>query len=284
MRGLFGITLGVVAVAACTLGTDCDGYSERERPSSDAASPEVAQPTSPDGGNAGETGPRIHLLPKAGTFAYAGAGSEVLSFVGADASFDATQGPKMTATISEPDGGCWRFTLSVTPKHTEEVELCAIDGGLEQIRARDVQGNFPIGNSATLDCSNPPNTFVAPGMELGATFKHACIGTNNGIDGGFITAGTVVWRSVEAIVVDGHTERALYLVSSNELRGTQSGTVVDEYWLAERDGMPLKGTRRSSIQSPFLYGPITALMYEEKSAWSLSSRGPIDASIDASND
>lgn len=260
MRLFAGLSAALALFAACT------EYGSEEPA---AAPPSAEAPPNDD---------VPMVTPTLGAYVYTGLDLETIATTGADASFDAGYGGDMVARIVGLDAGCYRFTIGVNAKHDESLDFCTTKAGLVQVAASDVQRNFPIDNTSSLDCSNPPNVFVTSTMKLGDSFVQNCVGSNLGVDGGFLLHGDLVWQSTDAVTIEGDAEPARHLVSTNDLRGTQTGTLVNEYWISEKDGLILRGVRKMTVTSPLAIGEVTGFAYTETNGWSLKSRSIVDAS------
>jgi len=264
-RGL--VALGVLVVALVGLGIAFAVVLDRQpdRASIDEAVEDFAGGGDHGDGSSGALGP-----PPEGVYVYEGSGSESLSIL--PGSHD--QGPRMPGTVTHREGGCWDFRIEYHEDHWQEWHYCPgggrdlVEEGGATYQAWDL-GVAAIGNTSTFRC--PDSVVVRASAEPGDRWDQECRGRSDTVDGTTVSAGPTRFVGEETVTVDGEEIPALHYHQVREMSDAQSGRQVEDFWFRATDGLLLRNTRSTAIDSDSPVGPIT---YEEDGEWQLTSLTP----------
>jgi hypothetical protein len=99
-----------------------------------------------------------------------------------------------------------------------------------------------------------------------------CTGTNSALPGETTTTGPARIVGTETLSIGGRPVRAVHQRQDLTISGAQDGTTAQDWWYAESNGLPLRLTRDSKIntKSP-LGGTIT---YTEAGVWEMQGITP----------
>ncbi len=221
-----------------------------------------------DGGSGGTDLPR----PTEGVYVYEGGGTESLSILPGDHG----QGPRMPATVTHAANGCWRFRIDLHEDHWQDWHYCPDDAdGLELVEkgGRTYQawnlGVAAIGNTSTFHC--PDSVVVRADAEPGDRWRQECQGTSDTVSGTTGSAGRTTFVGEETVTVGDEEVPALHYHQVRTMSDSQSGPQVEDFWFRASDGLPLRNTRSSSVDSD---SPVGAITYSEEGEWRLTSQDP----------
>ena len=208
------------------------------------------------------------LLPPAGVYAYAAAGSEHLSFLDSRQEWGAT----VPATVTHPSG-CWTLHIAYSSHHWQEWDLCPNGTRLEETGGRTFQSfdfvAFTESVTVELTCS-PPGVAIDTEARPGDSWEQSCSGT--GEDGArTVSSGTNTFLGVEDVRVGDEVVETYRYRAERTISGDQDGRERFEAWYSTRDGMLVKGTRSVEVRSPSPIGDVT---YTEDGWFALSGLTP----------
>lgn len=207
--------------------------------------------------------------PPEGVYVYAGDGTETLSVLPGDHG----QGPRMPATVTHTENGCWRFRIDLHEDHWQEWHYCPDGGDLVERGGRTYQawdlGVAAIGNTSTFRC--PDSVVIRADAEPGDRWHQECRGTSDTVSGTTISAGRTTFVGPETVTVGDEEVPALHYHQVRNMSDAQSGRQVEDFWFRASDGLPLRNTRSASIDSD---SPVGAITYAEEGEWHITSLQP----------
>lgn len=208
--------------------------------------------------------------------------------------FNATrpQAASMPSTVvrdpASSDGVCWTIHIDIRPNdgnggHQEDESFCARDGGLyargQASTVQDQKWVFgaPIGTQsarATTIC-DPTTVYLLPDMKPGDSWLHACEGTTTATSGKYVSMGGYQYIGRETMPIDKVTEEVFHVRRDRAVSGVMKGREVTEFFLAVKDGMPLRVHRWTQITTPISMLCIKEAIYDNYgSDWLLKTRTP----------
>lgn len=208
--------------------------------------------------------------PPEGVYQLEGSGTEALSFPPLTQSDGAT----MPMTINSTEDGCWSMRIDYNEAHWQDWQLCSDNTAVSEFGGRTFQrwdlGATTIDNTSLFVCE-PAVIFVDLAARQGATSPRSCTGTNEAVEGETITAGTDTVVGFEQLAVGIEQVDAIHIRSDQVASGSQTGTIVNDFWFRVSDGLPLRGERNSTIESN---SPVGTITYTEEGSWQLVSTEP----------
>lgn len=208
------------------------------------------------------------LLPPAGVYAYAAAGTEHLSFLDSRQEWGAT----VPATVTHRSG-CWTLRIAYSSHHWQEWDFCPNGTRLEETGGRTFQSfdfvAFTESVTVELTCS-PPRITIDTEAEPGDAWEQSCSGASE--DGTrTVSSGTNTFLGVEDVRVGDELVETYRYRAERTISGDQDGQERFETWYSTRDGMLVKGTRSVEVRSPSPIGDVT---YTEEGSFALSDLTP----------
>lgn len=209
--------------------------------------------------------------PPAGVYLAEGEGHEAISFPPVSQADGAT----MPASVEHLPEGCWRFRIDYNEAHWQDWTLCP-SGALALVETEGHTwqnwdlGATQVANLSTFSC-DPPNTAFVFGADDGATWDRRCEGTNEQVDGTTTSSGTMTFEATETLKIGGEDVEALRFLREHQLSGGQTGEETVTFWVAAKDGLPLRSERDVRIDSS---SPVGTITYTESGQWQLTSLTP----------
>lgn len=208
------------------------------------------------------------LLPPAGVYSYAAAGTEHLSFLDSNQEWGAT----VPATVTHRSG-CWTLRIAYSSHHWQEWDFCPNETQLEETGGRTFQSfdfvAFTESVNVELTCS-PPGVTIDTEAEPGDSWEQSCSGASE--DGSrTVSSGTNTFLAVEDVRVGDEVVETYRYRAERTISGDQDGEERFETWYSTRDGMLVKGTRSVEVRSPSPIGDVT---YTEEGSFTLSGLTP----------
>jgi hypothetical protein len=258
--------LGAVVVAAIGIGLVL--FFIRDQPKAKSVGERVDElagsSTSVDAGTS-------TFRPPAGVYVAEGAGHEAISFPPVSQEDGAT----MPASVEYLPEGCWRFRIDYNEAHWQDWTLCPAGAlALVETEGHTWQnwdlGATQVANLSTFSC-DPPSTAFVFGADEGATWDRRCEGTNDQVAGTTVSSGTMAFEGTETLTIDGEDVKALRFRREHELSGAQTGAETVTFWVAAKDGLPLRSERDVRADSS---SPVGTITYTESGHWQLTSLTP----------
>ena len=231
----------------------------------DSAVDELRSSTSLEG-----SGTASFARPAVGVYQAAGEGSEHIS----TPPNSQDDGAVMPITVRYLPDGCWTWHIDYNSAHWHEFDFCPKGNELLLVAQRNYQawdfGAMKIDNTGTYTCE-PAAPIVVEDPQPGERFEHHCSGDNTAAPGDSISAGPAIIVGTETLTIDGAEVPAVHQTRTQQMSGTQSGQVTEEWWFAPDTGLPLRAERHYKIDSPSVIGKVS---YTEDGSWQLSSLVP----------
>ena len=246
MVGVVAVVLVSAAAAFLLLGGDAeevgvDEVIERER----------ARDTTP-----GTDPPTATPRPAEGVYVYDAAVVERLSILGVDQ----PQGPTVPAAVRHEGDDCWTVRYDYSTNHWEEKRWCRDGDVLADLGGVGFQrfniGAVEVAETTTFTC-DPPGEAVRFGAEPGGSWRQACDGRSEERGTTHTSTGTNTFLGPEVVVIGGVELDALHYRLERTISGDQSGTEDIHRWYAADDGMLLRVTTDTRVDSPSPVGDIT---------------------------
>jgi len=264
---LLALVVAVVGVGVVA-GTPLLLYLHRSHPGAKSVSSAVekfrASTTTAGDGTTALVG------PTSGVYQAIGQGTEKITFPPNSQS----DGRIMPITVTTLPGGCWRWHLDYDTAHWHEYDFCQDRGSLLLVAQRNYQrwdfGAITVTNLGTYTCS-PPAPVMTTGARPGQRYEHHCTGTNSATPGTSEVDGPVTIGATVTLRIGGQPVRALRQTRVEQLTGSQTGTVTEQWWFDVQTGLPLRAERSYRVVSPSPVGHIT---YTENGWWQLRSLQP----------
>jgi hypothetical protein len=208
--------------------------------------------------------------PAPGVYQLDGEGREAISFP----PVDQADGAPMPMTVTAGSGQCWTLRIDYNEAHWEDWSLCRDGNSIVETGGRTFQrwdfGVTTINTLSTFTC-DPPSLYLDFDAQPGDTVDRSCIGSNDAVEGSTTVAGAVTLVGIETITVEGEDIDAIHLRHDLKVSGSQTGMTETDMWFRASDGLPLRGERRSSIDSD---SPVGTIAYTEEGNWQLLSTTP----------
>jgi len=207
--------------------------------------------------------------PPEGVYVYEGEGAETLSILPGDHG----QGPRMPATVTHTPNGCWRFRIDLHEAHWQDWRYCPDGGDLVERGGRTYQswdlGIATVDSTSTFRC--PDSVVARSDAEPGDGWRQECRGTSDSLPGVTISAGRTTFVGAETVAVADEDVPALHYRQVRRMSGIQTGEQTEDFWFRASDGLPVRNTRSTSVDSDSRVGAIT---YSEAGEWRLTSPEP----------
>jgi len=276
-RILLLVAIGVGTVAVGSAGFVAVSYAFRTRPgprsigsalnqfhhdTATTAASRVAPTTAPPTTQRGR--------PAVGVYQLAGQGSEHISFPPNSQS----DGAVMPASVVDEGNGCWRWRVDYNVAHWEEYDFCTVGGVVRESANRNGQswdfGTTKISNEANFTC--PAGVLILPANpQPGDSSTESCTGTNTAVAGQSLSTGPVRIVGTDQLSIGGRTLAAVHERQQVTLSGSQTGSVVEDWWFEPSDGLPLRVVRNITIHTK---SPIGTITYTESGSWQMRSLTP----------
>lgn len=210
------------------------------------------------------------LRPPAGVYVYRGSGTERLSLPPKEQK----QGPRMPATVTHRDDGCWTFRIDYSSQHWQTWIYCPRAGGLVELGGETFERwDFVFtkyDSTSTFTCE-PPAVAIRAVMRPGDQWQQTCRGTSSGTEGEGVTSGPYTFVGEDRVMVGGTTVPAYRFRQERTLSGSQTGTQETDLWFAQKDGLPLRNERVQTVHADTVVGSST---YTERGSFELTSLQP----------
>jgi hypothetical protein len=208
--------------------------------------------------------------PDPGVYELHGQGAEHISFPPNSQG----DGAIMPASVVGLAHGCWRWHVDYNVAHWEEYDFCPSGTGLVQVANRNWQawdfGTVKVKNSAAFSCQ-PPLLILRAVPVVGQVVDQTCTGTNTAVSGLTTASGPVTVIGVQSLSVGGIAVTTVHELEQTELRGSQKGKAIEDWWFDVRTGLPVRMERHIHLATP---SPLGAINYDESGWWQLASMTP----------
>lgn len=179
-------------------------------------------------------------------------------------------GASMPITVESLSNDCSRWRIDYNSSHFQSLDLCASGDGVDVVAQSSGQawdfGVVTVSNVGVFRCDPPvkiraDETSAAPAVRT-------CTGTNSAVAGEATVELTVEHLGTTTLDVD-NTKRAVVRQRwTQKLSGHQTGTLRDEWWFDEANGLPLRAERNYELSTPT---PLGDVRYVESGEWTLAS-------------
>ncbi|MCE7884418.1 MAG: hypothetical protein DYH08_11270 [Actinobacteria bacterium ATB1] len=229
------------------------------------------------GGGAGAAGGAKTLRPPAGRYAVTGSGVE--KTIGAPGAPEAWR--QMAYEVRHRSDGCHEIDVTYHPHHRGTDRYCPTkDGGLivpTNVTFSEVElvkGWDTIKVNTTTTC-DPPEIMVRGSMQPGQSWSDVCYGESdnkkqapgrNKLENTMTFVGIEEVAGVQAYRI--HQDQKLTPATSDN---TQNGTMSSDTWFSTENGLVLKVTRKSRVDTDSIIGKVT---YTEEGEFTLTSPKP----------
>ena len=259
------LTALVVVVAGGVLFGWRWTHSGAHELSSDEALRRLGSTTTLPATSAGE------IRPAPGVYPYVGSGTERVSRPPKSQS----EGPGIPGTVTWSPSGCWEFRLDYSSNHWQSTTYCQRGGALVNTgRSGWYRWDFVVvvvTDTARYSCE-PAGVAVPAVPRPGARYPFTCTGGNEQINTGPVTMSG--WTEVigsEPVTVAGRAVPAVHVREELTITGGQTGTNRADTWYATADGLPLRSTWTTDVNSP---SPVGTTNMSAGGTWALSSLTP----------
>lgn len=197
------------------------------------------------------------LRPREGVYSYTGTAQEHISLPPKSQ----TEGPGMPVTVTYDSEGCWTWRMDYSDAHWQSSTYCPRDGNLVlTARGGWYRWDFvmlSISDTATYTCGSGEMTLPKL-FASGERFEFSCNGSNHPIDTGPVKmSGYNQYVGSQTIKVAGRKVPTVKFREVSTFSGGQTGTNVAETWFSTTNGLPLKGTWETTVNSPTVLGTST---------------------------
>ena len=206
------------------------------------------------------------LRPAAGVYRYVGSGTDRID----KPAKEQAEGPDMPATVTDEDGGCWRFRIDYSSNHWQSWRYCPRDGGLDESGGDTYQKwdfvVFSNESTTTFECDS--SVTIRADQQPGDEWTQTCHDANAP---GTISAGTYRFVGAETLRIGGDQVTALRYHRDRAMSGGQSGTESSDVWFAADTGLPVRNERKIDVKTSTVIGDVH---YTEDARFELSSLTP----------
>ena len=211
--------------------------------------------------------------PAEGVYVVSGTGSERLSFLDTAQQ----QGPSMPATITSATPGCWTLKIEYNSFHAQQRTFCAVDELLlERGGTTDQRFDFAAftqSEHSDVVCDPPAVLYDADTATQGHTWPLSCRGTSQTTDSTMRSEGETMFVGRETLTVGGAAITTLHYRQEITFRGDQTGSQIEDFWLAADNWLPVRNERSIRVVSP-APEPIGSVTYTEEGSWQLTALTP----------